>query len=422
MKKLLSAFTALCIAFSFLTVSAFAADENKKGNDYPVIFVHGLNGWGDDVKINDILPYWGGTTGDITDYLASQGVESYSVSVGAFSSTWDRACEVYAQLTGTTVDYGEAHSSEHSHSRYGRTYDTPLVPDWGKNDGNGNIQKVHLVGHSFGGETVRLLTYLLSNGSSDEVAASGENVSPLFTGSKSNYIASVTTISSPHNSSTLYYTMQKLYILDLYLAVVSSVSFVTGNTPFVKVFDPHLEQFGISNPDGSLGSVSQILNGINVFVSGTDNAVYDLTPQGSCELNELIGLQEDIYYFSYACSTTYETPVSNTTVELPKADTNPILLLSSVVISLTSRFIDDEQLGIEYDNSWDSNDGLVNTVSELHPNSDEWVEFDENNIQPGVWNVMPVFSGDHGKVIGLQADEKETHDFYMNLVNMLYSL
>lgn len=406
---------------SFFAVSAFAADS-KKGNDYPVIFVHGLNGWGDDVMINDILPYWGATTGDITDYLANQGVESYSVSVGAFSSAWDRACEVYAQLAGTTVDYGEAHSKEHSHSRYGRTYDTPIVPDWGETDESGNIQKIHLVGHSFGGETVRLLTYLLSNGSEAEIAASGDSVSPLFTGSKSDLVASVTTLTSPHNSSTIYYTMQKFYILELYLAVVSGISAVTGNTPFVMAFDPHLEQFGISNPDGSLGSVSQILNGINTFVSGTDNAVYDLTPEGSHNLNSLIGLEDNIYYFSYACSTTDEKQVGDVKVELPKAQTNPILLLSSVVISLTTRFVKDEQFGVEFDDSWDSNDGLVNTVSELHPDSDEWVEFDENNIQPGVWNVMPVFNGDHGTVIGLKADEKETQDFYMNLVNMLYSL
>lgn len=421
LKRIISFILALCITMSFFSVSAFAADS-KKGNDYPVIFVHGLNGWGDDVMINDILPYWGATTGDITDYLAGQGVESYSVSVGAFSSAWDRACEVYAQLTGTTVDYGEAHSEEHSHSRYGRTYDTPIVPDWGETDESGIIHKIHLVGHSFGGETVRLLTYLLSNGSAAEIAASGDSVSPLFTGSKSDLVASVTTLASPHNSSTLYYTMQKFFILDLYLAVVSSISAVTGNTPLVKVFDPHLEQFGISNPDGSLGSVSQILNGINTFVSGTDNAVYDLTPEGSCKLNSLIGLEDNIYYFSYACSTTDEKQAGDVSVELPNAQTNPILLLSSVVISLTSRFIKDEQLGIEYDDSWDSNDGLVNTVSELHPNSDEWVEFDEKNIQPGVWNVMPVFGGDHGTVIGLMADEKETQDFYINLVNMLYSL
>ena len=421
MKKLLSLLLALCVACSVFAVSAFAADS-KKGNDYPIIFVHGLNGWGDDVMINDVLPYWGATTGDITDYLAGQGVESYSVSVGAFSSAWDRACEVYAQLTGTTVDYGEAHSKEHSHSRYGRTYDTPVVPDWGKTDGNGNIQKIHLVGHSFGGETVRLLTYLLSNGSEAEIAASGENVSPLFTGSKSNLVASVTTIASPHNSSTFYYTMQKMYLVELYFTIVSSVSVAAGNTPLVKVFDPHLEQFGISNPDGSIGSVSDVLEGIKTFVSGTDNAVYDLTPEGSLALNSLIGLEDDIYYFSYACSTTYETQVGDVSVELPKAETNPILYFSSIVMSLTSHMTKDEQLGIEYDDSWNSNDGLANTASELYPHGDAWVEYDESNIQPGIWNVMPVVNGDHGKVIGLMADEKETQDFYLNLADMLYSL
>ena len=74
----------------------------------PVVFVHGLMGWGERAGINSVLPYWGMTTGSLTAYLNSSAGETYSATVGPISSAWDRACELYAQLTGTTVDYGAA--------------------------------------------------------------------------------------------------------------------------------------------------------------------------------------------------------------------------------------------------------------------------------------------------------------------------
>ena len=43
-----------------------------------------------------------------------------------FFGAWDRACELYARLTGTTVDYGIAHSAEKGHDRFGITYNEPL--------------------------------------------------------------------------------------------------------------------------------------------------------------------------------------------------------------------------------------------------------------------------------------------------------
>ena len=51
--------------------------------------------------------------------LNEKGIEAYAPAVGPLSSAWDRACELYAQLMGTRVDYGEAHSKMHGHNRYG---------------------------------------------------------------------------------------------------------------------------------------------------------------------------------------------------------------------------------------------------------------------------------------------------------------
>ena len=108
-------------------------------------------------------------------YMTSKGYESYAASVGPLSSAWDRACELYAQLTGTTVDYGAAHAAEYGHARYGATYDKPLFAGWSAS------KKINLVGHSFGGATIRLFLDILADGSAAEQAAAkaaGTEVSP----------------------------------------------------------------------------------------------------------------------------------------------------------------------------------------------------------------------------------------------------
>ena len=75
---------------SVLLVPANAADETYL-NRYPMVFVHGLNGWGGGEGINDIVPYWGATTGNLITYLRDNNYECYSASVGLVSSAWDRA-------------------------------------------------------------------------------------------------------------------------------------------------------------------------------------------------------------------------------------------------------------------------------------------------------------------------------------------
>ncbi len=75
--------------------------------DYPLIFVYGMFGWGENEGINKLFPYWGTTTGSLTEYLTSNEIECYAASVGPMSSAWDQACELYAQLTGIRIDYPE---------------------------------------------------------------------------------------------------------------------------------------------------------------------------------------------------------------------------------------------------------------------------------------------------------------------------
>ena len=55
-------------------------------NTYPMIFVHGMFGWGADEGIDKKLPYWGATTGNLMEFLQENGYECYAVSVGPLSS------------------------------------------------------------------------------------------------------------------------------------------------------------------------------------------------------------------------------------------------------------------------------------------------------------------------------------------------
>ena len=122
------------------------------------------------------MPYWGMTTGSLTDYLSAKGYETYAASVGPLSSAWDRACELYAQLAGTRTDYGVKHAQDFGHERYAiDVLSSRLFDGWGTK------RAVNLVGHSFGGATIRLFLDILADGSAQEQAAAkadGTEVSP----------------------------------------------------------------------------------------------------------------------------------------------------------------------------------------------------------------------------------------------------
>ena len=184
-KRAASLLLALIIVFSAGVSLAFA-DAKADSYKYPCIFVHGILGYGDNDKLNSVTPYWGMQyKEDLMKSLNARGYDCHAASVGPLSSAWDRACELYAQLVGGTVDYGAAHSAAKGHDRYGITYEKPLFEGWSAQ------KKINLIGHSFGGATTRLFLELLANGSAEEVAAAkaaGTKVSPLFEGGKGNWV------------------------------------------------------------------------------------------------------------------------------------------------------------------------------------------------------------------------------------------
>ena len=134
----------------FVVLSSNLFSQNK----YPVILVHGFMGWGPDEMGS--YKYWGGRY-DIEQSLRDSGFEVYTANVGPVSSNWDRAVELYYQIKGGQVDYGKTQVEKYGiiQKPINKEY-KGLYPEW--SDEN----PIHLIGHSMGGQTIRMLDYLLT--------------------------------------------------------------------------------------------------------------------------------------------------------------------------------------------------------------------------------------------------------------------
>ena len=102
------------------------------------------------------------------------------VTPGPISSHHDRAVDIFYALKGGRADYGEAHSRAYDHARFGRTH-VAAYPKWDAR------HPVHLLGHSIGGMTARMLQRLLADGAFDGHVTSAD------------WVISVTALSSPLN-------------------------------------------------------------------------------------------------------------------------------------------------------------------------------------------------------------------------------
>lgn len=425
-RRILCLLLALVLSLSLCVIPAAAESDTPEAKG-PVVFVHGLFGWGGRDKINAILPYWGLTTGSLTSYLGTKGYETYSASVGPISSAWDRACELYAQLAGVRTDYGVKHSQEYGHDRFGIDYEKPLFEGWGPE------RAVNLVGHSFGGVTTRLFLEILANGCPEEVEAAraaGVEPSPFFLGGKGDWVHSLTAIAAPHNGTTFIEVCEDFTMVAAELA--TSISKSLGLSAFKGVYDFQLDQFGIRRDDNE--TFSQALDRVmkSDFLSHNDNAFLDLTIDRSLEINDGISTIEGVYYFSYAGNRT--VPKKGTGNFVP----SPLMWgLFHPSAAKMGRYCDQYTDGGFYiGKRWLPNDGLVNTVSALYPTDSDgsclaadgsrgWKNFNpytDKSLRTGIWYVMPVQSLDHLQFIGgmLYGSIIKTRTLYLDIVRDIY--
>ena len=360
---------------------------------HPYVFVHGMMGWGEDKKFYKGLPYWGMVTGNYPRRMREKGYEVYTPTVSPLGSAWDRACELYANLTGTTVDYGVAHSKEKGHNRFGETFPEAMLPDWTPE------RSIHLLGHSFGGPTMRMFVELLRNGSPEERAATpAGQLSPLFEGSHGDLVKSITTISGPFDGITFPHALPKTvdYGLTYGIPMVASI---IGNVGSGRVYDFQMSQWGITAVKNGVRFARDMLNmkAIRNFVKAKDNVFADIHIPQAAEINKKLSVPAEQYLFSVTGNGT-KTGKSGNQVKAPIM----IFAFAPFAYSL-GKFPDQTIAGVKITEGWRMNDGIVPVESGRHPTTEpwcEWVDVKDKPIQKGIWHALPTVPGDHGTVIG----------------------
>lgn len=361
--KITSVFmTLIMFIFPYLNIPEAKIDKSEMKTNYTCVFVHGLCGWGSYNPTNSVAPYWGMFGGDLTKYLNARGFDCHAATVNQNSSAWDRACELYAQLTGTRVDYGKEHSERCHHARYGKDFTgKALIKEFSAEN------KINLIGHSFGGTTALLFLDLMADGSEKERAVTPkEELSPLFEGGKGNYIYSISTLASPMNGTTAI-----------------EVKYEVENDPKATVSEKAvvslMSLIAFTKHDGR---------------SLEDTAGYDLSIDASLAMMDEIETRDNVYYFSIpTCATETVDGITTPKAELIESVYAPAAYRMASYTGVTAG-------GVVLDESWQPNDGLVNVKSSKAPFNAPQQDFDENNVQPGIWNILPTETGDHMSLMG----------------------
>ena len=348
------------------------------------IFVHGLAGWGSYDEAYRRMPYWGMRGGDILPRLREAGYECYAASVAPTGSAWDRACELYAQLAGARTDYGAAHSAQCRHERFGRDFSScPLIPEW-----NADTRLV-LLGHSFGGATVRLFAELLARGNAEEAAKA--DASPLFKGGAGARVHSIVTLASPMN----------------------------GTTAYDMTADPAFDPASVKTPLWSRLFARAMSRRLTTEKDGRDErdyAGYDMHIDRALQLNEYMPEQPYVYYFSVPCSFTQRS--ADGTYK-PLRGMEPLFAMRSHLMGAYSGVT---QGGLTIGDNWRENDGLVNTLSATAPLGARSKPLDRDDIQPGIWNVFPTVRGDHMWPQGGLMHKHDVLPFYTDLLALISSI
>ncbi|PCJ41663.1 MAG: lipase [Moraxellaceae bacterium] len=401
--------------FSHAATTTEPAAPTDRLNKYPIVLVHGFFGWGRDEVLG--VKHFGGLR-DIQKLLMRE--EGHKVVVtpamGPISSSWDRACELYAQLMGTQVDYGKAHSAEYGHERFGR--DHRKNPNKTKINLLGAGQKVNLLAHSQGVQTGRVLIELLRNGSQAEMAVTSEaDLSDFFKGGNQ-WVHSIAALSGANDGSAIAHGIYNQ--IGGYEKIITLLINVVNTLSLSFVYDFKLEQFGLENKPFWKNPLAYMKEITGQMYHRKDSAFYDLSAQGAAEINAYATMEEDVFYYSWA----------NQSSELQPDGTHRWAENTNFILAQVVNFMGNYEYSAPgmismTSESW-PNDGITSTRSMSAPinwSTDTYVDYDGSPVEPGVWNYMGKLEGnwDHWDMLNLLDPKHDVVPLYYNAANFLAS-
>ena len=344
-----------------------------------IVFIHGMAGWGPK-DFGGRVSYWGEALAQFGPALAP-----HEAKCGPFSALHDRACEVFAEIIGARVDYGEKHSREAGHARYARDFSgQAFVPGWSAEN------PVILVGHSAGALTALKLQKLLA----DDFWG---------VGSRADWIEAVVSVAGALNGSLLGYPFcdeKTGRLADLPSAFISrgldALSRLLGlSTP--PFLDFYLDQW--------IGAGAPALGRLDAsrFVASEDNLIYDMSLQGAQKAIDSAqgGCQTfpQTFYFSFVTRATqpsgwFGLPFGAKS-EQPGWSADLGHLLMAAYQARRKEFgappIAGWGAGELTIDHWRANDGMVSSISQrypftagAHPVGGEGI-FTREGLEPGRW-------------------------------------
>lgn len=363
--------------------------ECEKKTDYDYVFVCGFWGWGEYDEANDTLPYWGFMTGDMMESMNKSGFSAHAATVNPTSSAWDRACELYAELVGTMVDYGEAHSEKYGHDRYGEDFTGKgLLESWNSED------KINLVSHSFGGPTCALFLSILEYGAQEEIERTKDgSLSPFFEGGKGDTVYSFTSLAGTFRGTTLVMNNQ---------AIGDIATDLSGDVDKYLPIATGCQKKAI---EGVISGVSGVLQyATSGEVAAPDTALYDMNPDNAKEMFKDIKTVDSVYYFSVPhCATKASENGEYQVGDISVADF--AFYPFSNIVGRTNTVT---KGGMVLDEKWQPNDGIVNTISEISPEKERIneigtapsIELAQVGFEKGTYNVFETYNGSHMALMG----------------------
>ena len=363
------------------------------GNRLPIVFVHGLLGWGQRKVWG--LPYFGLAwlgvgLGRLAELDFAPSARALFPSVGPISSDHDRACELFYQLKGGDVHYGEAHAREHGHLAvvpHWRKGKRPLYPVWDE------AHPLHFVGQAQGACTVRRLQHLLAQGDFFLNPTTGK---PYPTSAK--WVFSLASISAIFNGTPAVYVLgcspedgrAERFSMAAYLG---HTAFGLESEPgrLWRFIDRQIYSFDLAQ-----------WRGVTQFISGTDNAAYDLSIHGAQAADYL----EDFdctYYLSYLTSLTRKEPEPGHFI--PKPGMNPFFRYVGEELGCFAGPLQNLKYPITDFSPWRENDGLAPVYTQDYPKWGRPRRFEKSaagvSLKRGVWNVMDTLEMDHMNTVAL---------------------